>query len=319
MKIPWFNNEESECKPYEHGFERGDHIVRWTSILLYPVQVHGIVLHSGPGMVKVLDFGYSTTKKVKDKDYNALDQKGEAIFDDLSQKVEDRGLRRFKLLTLTDKSSLRQWNKIDYSDWISWNKKKTELNQDDQDGEEINEAGIDSADLVIERTFYLISNPSALPPYHIFFSNSECIAVWCKTGTWSTLQASIFLAILSSKNVATCASVKGFLATTSSASAVHVGGASGLFGTTFASVLAMVSVQPLFIPILAGFGAVTVGMPIAFLMKSNHVWKVTSENLREGFSDWKCNRERYPTHIDNEQENFSDSVYATFDRTFDNN
>ncbi len=32
-----------------------------------------------------------------------------------------------------------------------------------------------------------------LPPYHVFFSNSECIAVWCKTGRWSTLQTAVYL------------------------------------------------------------------------------------------------------------------------------
>ena len=42
-----------------HDLHPGDHIVRWTHIALYPIQVHGIVLSSGPGLVSLVDFGIS--------------------------------------------------------------------------------------------------------------------------------------------------------------------------------------------------------------------------------------------------------------------
>jgi hypothetical protein len=48
--------------------------------------------------------------------------------------------------------------------------------------------------LVLARTRFILEHgESILPPYHILNSNSECIAVWCKTGRWSTFQASVFL------------------------------------------------------------------------------------------------------------------------------
>merc|ERR1712129_292953 len=52
----------------------------------------------------------------------------------------------------------------------------------------------DFAKLVLARVQFLVENEDvALPKYHVFYSNSECIAVWCKTGRWSTLQAAVFL------------------------------------------------------------------------------------------------------------------------------
>mmetsp|Transcript_11961 Transcript_11961/g.28626 ORF Transcript_11961/g.28626 Transcript_11961/m.28626 type:complete len:753 (-) Transcript_11961:83-2341(-) len=48
--------------------------------------------------------------------------------------------------------------------------------------------------VVLARTRWLLKHGEGiLPPYHAFSSNSECIAVFCKTGYWSTLQADIFL------------------------------------------------------------------------------------------------------------------------------
>mmetsp|Transcript_24089 Transcript_24089/g.48086 ORF Transcript_24089/g.48086 Transcript_24089/m.48086 type:complete len:494 (+) Transcript_24089:48-1529(+) len=52
------------------------------------------------------------------------------------------------------------------------------------------------------------SEPPLLPPHHLLYANSECIAVWCKTWQWSTLQASVFLhlsAIGNAKQTATLA------------------------------------------------------------------------------------------------------------------
>lgn len=48
--------------------------------------------------------------------------------------------------------------------------------------------------LVLARTHWLLEHGEAiLPPYHAFSSNSECLAVFCKTGKWNTLQADVFL------------------------------------------------------------------------------------------------------------------------------
>eukprot|EP00980_Cylindrotheca_fusiformis_P004401 scaffold932_cov149-Cylindrotheca_fusiformis.AAC.4 len=52
----------------------------------------------------------------------------------------------------------------------------------------------DPVKLVLARTHWLLQHgESILPPYHAFSSNSECMAVFCKTGRWNTLQADVFL------------------------------------------------------------------------------------------------------------------------------
>jgi hypothetical protein len=52
----------------------------------------------------------------------------------------------------------------------------------------------DPPKLVLARTRWLLHHgESVLPPYHVFHSNSECIAVFCKTGYWNNLQADVFL------------------------------------------------------------------------------------------------------------------------------
>ncbi len=45
----------------------------------------------------------------------------------------------------------------------------------------------DPEHLVLSRVRFLLNNPQELPPHHILFSNSECIAVWCKTGEFMTM------------------------------------------------------------------------------------------------------------------------------------
>ncbi|CAB9512180.1 Pfam:NC [Seminavis robusta] len=37
------------------------------------------------------------------------------------------------------------------------------------------------------------SRCTLVPEYHVLFSNCECVAVWCMTGTWSTVQGSSLL------------------------------------------------------------------------------------------------------------------------------
>lgn len=47
----------------------------------------------------------------------------------------------------------------------------------------------DSVGLVLARVSFILQNPQLLPDYHVVQANCECVAFWCKTGKWSTLQA----------------------------------------------------------------------------------------------------------------------------------
>lgn len=94
-----------------------------------------------------------------------------------------------------------------------------------------------------------------LPPYHIINSNSECIAVWCKTGRWSTLQASVFL---------------------HSTAIGHAKSATAL-------TLGIAATNPWLIPAFATVGVAAVGTPWLLLKVANDKWNEATVSLTERF------------------------------------
>ena len=110
--------------------------------------------------------------------------------------------------------------------------------------------------LVLARTRFILEHgESVLPPYHIINSNSECIAVWCKTGRWSTFQASVFLH----------SSAIGYA---KSATAATIGAA---------------AMNPWLIPAVATVGLAAVGTPWLFLKVANDKWNEATNELTEKF------------------------------------
>eukprot|EP01082_Thalassiosira_pseudonana_P001627 g672.t1 g672 contig10:506531-507544(+) len=60
--------------PYEHGFEPGDHVIRWDLLpILWPIQIHGIVLEVSEDKttVTICDFGITTVKQNTDDAKNS--------------------------------------------------------------------------------------------------------------------------------------------------------------------------------------------------------------------------------------------------------
>jgi len=110
--------------------------------------------------------------------------------------------------------------------------------------------------LVLARTKFILEHgESVLPPYHIINSNSECIAVWCKTGRWSTLQASVFL---------------------HSTAIGHAKSATAL-------TLGVAATQPWLIPAFATVGLAAVGTPWLYLKIANDKWNEATMSLTEKF------------------------------------
>ncbi|KAL3826496.1 hypothetical protein ACHAXA_004333 [Cyclostephanos tholiformis] len=110
--------------------------------------------------------------------------------------------------------------------------------------------------LVLARTRFILEHgESVLPPYHILNSNSECIAVWCKTGRWSTFQASVFL----------------------HSSAIGYG--KSAIGLTIGAA----ATQPWLIPAFATVGFAAVGTPWLLLKVANDKWNEATNDLTEKF------------------------------------
>ncbi|KAL3772973.1 hypothetical protein ACHAWO_010195 [Cyclotella atomus] len=113
----------------------------------------------------------------------------------------------------------------------------------------------DSAKLVLARTHFILENEDLLPPYHIFYSNSECLAVWCKTGRWSTLQAAVYL----------CSSAFGM----------------GKSATMLS--MSIAAAHMVLLPALAVGSLAVVGAPLLFLKKSQSKWDQATMKITEEF------------------------------------
>lgn len=134
----------------------------------------------------------------------------------------------------------------------------------------------DPSEIVLARTRYIIDqqdlpkSEQTLPPYHILYSNSECLAVWCKTGKFSTLQAAVFL------------------------HSTAVGSAK----STFLMTGAVAATQPWLIPVVGIYGVVGIGMPYLLLKKCKEKWRISEQQLTDGF--WStANPEAYISAIEN--------------------
>jgi len=398
--------DEQEDKVFQHNIEKGDHLIRWTNMLIWPVQVHAICISSSDGCVTLVDFGLAASKKAKSNDENES-QENATEFEDFMDE-EDRmlanaaeqhrseivGPDRINILTLTKEEEIRQWRKVQYGKeleksgfWNWWKKKddeeeesKPEEKNTNSDEEKSVKAGVDQSSVLIEqqkdandsnteeeiedrkeipelvapntedeieaaceiqsrnfctpwkwgndvpevketesesdasateaskkstppslpdsdptnivlaRVRYLLTNPQVLPPHNVFYSNSECIGVWCKTGRWSTIQASILLHSTAAGNLKSAITVASVAAsatvtTTTTAPAWGVLGWMGMTTTT-TSTVGFLSLHPWVIPAIAGYGVVAVGAPIVLLQQAKKRWAEITQTLTDGFWEW---------------------------------
>lgn len=114
----------------------------------------------------------------------------------------------------------------------------------------------DPTDLVLARANFLLEHgEEVLPPYHVFYSNSECIAVWCKTGRWSTIQTAVFLATNS------------------------VGGAK----SSTLGIIGIAAAHAVLVPLAVVGGLIWVSTPMLILKKSREKWEEATEKLTDLF------------------------------------
>eukprot|EP00934_Nitzschia_sp_Nitz4_P006000 Nitzschia sp. Nitz4//scaffold93_size78505//56201//57799//NITZ4_005426-RA/size78505-processed-gene-0.91-mRNA-1//1//CDS//3329560306//5990//frame0 len=114
----------------------------------------------------------------------------------------------------------------------------------------------DPPELVLARTRWLLEHGETfLPPYHAFHSNSECIAVFCKTGCWTTLQSDIFLHSTALGNAKTMG----------------------------AATLGVAATAPLLAPVLAGVGLGLVAAPWYILRTSKQQAEEYTRSMNDMF------------------------------------
>ena len=319
----------------DHGFEPGDHIIRWEMLpIMYPIQIHGIVLEVGKNLVIIADFGLASydSNAGAGKDLNTWSNDAKDDSNDMIlqawEKIKPKEKKRLNVTAITDPKEIRHWSKIKYGDQVESNEKKsflskflpgskpenkpekesdsgereidqTEFNEnstqeiyeesdiqqcDSSEPDWFNRSPVrnkqakqkdkqtvfsidqledqknelpksDSAKIVLARTHFILENEHLLPPYHVFYSNSECIAVWAKTGRWSTLQAAVYL-VSSSVGFGKSATML-----TISVAAAHM----------------------ILVPALAVGGLAVVGAPLLYLKKSQEKWEEATMELTDSF------------------------------------
>ena len=117
----------------------------------------------------------------------------------------------------------------------------------------------DPKDIVLSRANFLLEyGEERLPPYHVFYSNSECIAVWVKTGRWSTLQTAVFL------------------------SSNAIGGAKS---ATLAT-LGVAAAHAILAPVVAVGGLIWVSAPMVILKKSREHWEQNTQKMTDLYWSW---------------------------------
>ena len=138
----------------------------------------------------------------------------------------------------------------------------------------------DAPGLVRARVQFLIDHGEArLPAYHAVRSNCECVAVWCKTGTWATLQASSLIALTVAGQMKSAVTVAGAVA--GAQVTVPAAGAWGWLGYT--THVSLASTQPYLLPAIAAYGVVTAGGPALWLARVRQQWKELTVQLNTAF------------------------------------
>jgi len=120
-------------KIYRHDLQAGDHVIRWTQVLMYPIQVHGIVLSVGEGIVTLVDFGLSAPPPSSSK--GQTEQEATCEADQIMHACEEgtqgnRGvnhhskntssnenqLQRAQILVLLEEHDIKKWKRVDYGE-----------------------------------------------------------------------------------------------------------------------------------------------------------------------------------------------------------
>jgi len=278
--------------------------------VIYPIQIHGIVLEAGRNAMVVADFGLTGYGRKQGQDFNHADEHHDNAVLAAWRKMRPNDVtQRLHIVMLTDQYEIRKWTKAGYDEESRFAVKKHNYGQKtvdtisslfkakstdqieggDGDGNlkaskstdsgspsKADGAGYDGVtnpqpsqahqelpqsdptEIVLARANYVLEHMEVLPPYHVFYSNSECIAVWCKTGRWSTLQTAVFL---STNSV-------------------------GALKSSTVATLGVAAAAPWIAPVVAIGGLIWVSAPMVILQKSREKWAEATQQLTDLFWAW---------------------------------
>lgn len=270
------------CMNIKEELNVGDHVYQWRSWMGIP----GIFQHHGI----IMDIQYEDTVDKKDSGEipdKVIAKLTIADFSNVEHRAPNQKIpdpveqQRRRLSGLTQEGILRtytdtdRWHKVEYKAPF-WKRS-------------VYRAGTctattsDAVGLVLARVNYILRHPDVLPDYHVVNANCECVAVWCKTGRWSTLQASSLLEFTAVGQVKSSATMAATAASAQVTVQAPAAGLWGWFGYTTATQVSWLSLHPVVIPALAGYAVLSVGVPTFMYVNARTQWKRTENQLKESF------------------------------------
>jgi hypothetical protein len=249
--------DTNEEIPYsDQYFQLGDHVYKWCSFAGIPglFQHHGIITEIDGDRLVIADFSVVIRRDE--------DQRRKSLFVD---RTTNGGMR------VCEKESSHEWRKVEYH--ASWWKRSLWRSGT------CTAVPSDPPGIVLSRVAFLLDHPDKLPKYHFLKANCECVAVWCKTGTWATLQASTFLHATAAGQAKSATTLAVYAA--SQQVTVPSSGIWGYLGYT--TKVSLLSTQPYLLPAIAGYGLITVGGPFWILHRCKQFWHETTQQLRNDF------------------------------------
>ena len=289
-------------------FQIGDHIYQWCSFAGIPAvfQHHGIVMDcswnedtdaatsecGGEWIVQIADFSnvdhsegtatlpdgttidtsFTAPSTPPSSSSSSASNRKRSFGTASSKSITTGGGYQVRTYTTSLSSNTEKWHKVIYS--ANWWQRQVHRTGT------CTGASSDPPGLVRARVQFLLDHQShVLPQYDAVTANCECVAVWCKTGTWATLQAINWLVMTAAGQVKSAVTV-GSIAAASQVT-VPAAGFWGWMGYT--TTVPLLSTQPYLLPAIIGYGVVTVAAPTLWLMHAKHHAKQTTEKLNMSF------------------------------------
>jgi Lecithin retinol acyltransferase len=253
----------------------GDHVYQWRSWMGIP----GVFQHHGI----VMDIQYQQSENHNAERTRSLDKLIIADFSNVEHRSKkahtEKKTKRQGVLTqegiLRTYADTDQWHRVEYS--AAWWQRTVYR------AGTCTSVGSDAVGLVLARVNYILRNPEVLPDYHVVNANCECVAVWCKTGRWCTLQASSLLELTTAGQVKSTATLAATAASTQVTVQAPAAGVWGWLGYTTTSQVSWLSLHPVFVPALAGYAVLSIGVPATLYVRARKQWKAITESLKESF------------------------------------
>jgi hypothetical protein len=278
--------EIETAKPSLKGFSVGDHVYTWCSLLgvSRAYQHHGIVIQVTNHYVKIIDF-YPIFDMDDDDEANVESGANKtSISKGVGGSLTSSG-RHFSTSTvvLDHETANKEWKRVEYN--VAWTERL------------LRRSGTcspvipDTVGFVLSRIDFLKENSHVLPRYDELQSNCECVAVWCKTGRYCSLQGTALLGGLAKGSIKATA-IAGAGVSTATIS-VPCAGVWGWLGYT--TTVPLVTAVPILIPAIIVGGVAAFVPPILVLQRCKKEWNDVTELLNDCLAQ-ACRQGQYLPH-----------------------